>query len=86
MEGVTRVIRTDVVRRLDRIARRAGLSATALANRFLEAAVNHEERRLARDQRVIQELEAVLVRAMLHGADDGNTDAPPRRQPPPPGG
>jgi hypothetical protein len=32
---------TDVVRRLDRIARHAGLSTTALANLFLDAAVNH---------------------------------------------
>jgi hypothetical protein len=72
MDVLTLVIRKDLVRRLDRIARRAGLSTTALANLFLEAAVNDEERWLTRDQRVIKELEAILVRAILNGDYDGN--------------
>jgi predicted transcriptional regulator len=72
MDVSTLMIRKDLVRRLDRIARRAGLSMTALANLLLEAAVNDEERWLARDQRVIKELEAILVRAILNGDDDGN--------------
>jgi predicted transcriptional regulator len=82
---VTLVIRKDLVRRLDRIASRAGLSTTALANLFLEAAVNEEERWLARDQRVIKELEAILVHAILNGDDDGNAAERPRRHRTPPG-
>jgi hypothetical protein len=85
MEVLTLVIRKDLVRRLDRIARRAGLSTTARANLFLEAAVNDEERWMARDQRVIKELEAILVRAILNGDDDGNDGEPQRRHRPPQG-
>jgi predicted transcriptional regulator len=59
-----------VVRRLDRLARQTGLSTTALATPFLEAAVNRAERQLARDQRVAKELEAILVRAILRGEYD----------------
>jgi hypothetical protein len=53
-----------------------GLSTTALANLWLEAAVNDEERRLARDQRVTRELEVVLVRAILRGEDDRSARTP----------
>lgn len=77
MEGVSLVIRTDVVRRLDRLARHAGLNPTALANRFLEAAVNRAEQQLARDQRVAKELEAILIRAILRGEYDPATSVTP---------
>jgi predicted transcriptional regulator len=70
MEMFTLMIRQDVVRRLDTLARRVGLTTTALANLVLEAAVNAEECRLARDQRGTRELEAILVRAILRGDDD----------------
>jgi predicted transcriptional regulator len=85
MDVSTLMIRKDLVRRLDRIARRAGLSTTALANLWLEAAVNGEERWLARDQRVIKELEAILVRAILNGDYNGNVGEPQRRHQPPQG-
>jgi hypothetical protein len=85
MDVLTLAIRKDLVRRLDRIAKRAGLSTTALANLFLEAAVNDEERWLARDQRVIKELEAIPVRAMLNGDDDGNAAERQCRHRNPPG-
>jgi hypothetical protein len=70
MAGVTLVIRTDVVRRPDRLARHTGLTTTALANLFLEAAVNRAEQQLARDQWVAKELEAILVRTILRGEYD----------------
>jgi predicted transcriptional regulator len=73
MDGVTLMIRRDLVRRVDKLARRAGLSTTALANLLLEAAVNSEERRLARDQRVAKALEAILVRAIRSGDYDPAT-------------
>jgi len=76
MDGATLMIRQDLVRRLDQLAKRTGLSTTALANLFLEAAVNDEERMLARDQRVTRELEAILVRAILRGEYDGPARAP----------
>jgi hypothetical protein len=62
-----------LMRRLDQLARRTGLSPTALGNLLLEAAVTEEERRLARDQRVAKALEAVLVRAILRGEYDPAT-------------
>jgi hypothetical protein len=65
MDRVTPRIHKVLVRRLATLARRMGLSPTALANLWLEAAVNEEERRLAR------ELEAVLVRAIRRGEYDG---------------
>jgi hypothetical protein len=70
MSGATLTIRQDVVRRLDTLARRTGLTTTALANLFIEAAVNQAEQQLARDQRVVKELEAILVRAILRGEYD----------------
>lgn len=73
MSDATLTIRQDVVRRLDKLARRTGLTTTALANLFLEAAVNQAEQQLARDQRVAKELEAVLVRAILRGEYDPAT-------------
>jgi predicted transcriptional regulator len=73
MDGATLMIRQDLVRRLDQLARRTGLTTTALANLLLEAAVNDEERRLAHDQRVTRELEAILVRAILRGDYDPAT-------------
>ena len=72
----TLMIHQELRRRLDRLAKRMGLSTTALANLWLEAAVNDEERRLARDQRVTRELEAVLVRAILRGEDDRSARTP----------
>jgi predicted transcriptional regulator len=78
MNGATLTIRRDVVRRLDKLARRTGLTMTALANLFLEAAVNSAEQQLARDQRVAKELEAVLVRAILRGEYDPATSVKPR--------
>jgi hypothetical protein len=83
MNGATLTIRQDVVRRLDKLARRTGLTTTALANLFLEAAVNRAEQQLARDQRVAKELEAVLVRAILRGEYDGTAGGPQRRHQPP---
>jgi len=70
------MIPKELRRRLDRLAKRMGLSTTALANLWLEAAVHDEERRLARDQRVTRELEAVLVRAILRGEDDRSARTP----------
>jgi predicted transcriptional regulator len=72
----TLMIHQELRRRLDRLAKRMGLSTTALANLWLEAAVHDEERRLARDQRVTRELEAVLVRAILRGEDDRSARTP----------
>lgn len=66
-------IRDDLVRRLNQLARRKGLSVTKLVNLYVEACVNHEEQMMARDQTVVQELEAVLVRAILKGDDDGTS-------------
>jgi predicted transcriptional regulator len=76
MDMSTLMIHQELRRRLDRLAKRMGLSTTALANLWLEAAVNDEERRLARDQRVTRELEAVLVRAILRGEDDRSARTP----------
>ena len=76
MDMSTLMIPKELRRRLDRLAKRMGLSTTALANLWLEAAVNDEERRLARDQRVTRELEAVLVRAILRGEDDRSARTP----------
>ena len=59
----TLMIHKALLRRLDTLARRAGVSTTVLGNLLLEAAVNEEERRFAREQRVARELEAILVRA-----------------------
>jgi hypothetical protein len=67
MHGATLTIRPDLVRRLDTRARRTGQTAPALATLVLEAAVNQAEPQLARDRRVAQALEAVLVRAILRG-------------------
>lgn len=72
----TLMIHQELRRRLDRLAKRMGLSTNALANLWLEAAVHDEERRLARDQRVTRELEAVLVRAILRGEDDRSARTP----------
>jgi predicted DNA-binding protein len=72
----TLMIPKELMRRLDRLAKRMGLSTTVLVNLWLEAAVNDEERRLARDQRVTRELEAVLVRAILRGEDDRSARTP----------
>lgn len=76
MDMSTLMIPKELRRRLDRLAKRMGLSTTALANLWLEAAVHDEERRLARDQRVTRELEAVLVRAILRGEDDRSARTP----------
>jgi hypothetical protein len=84
MDRVTRMIPRALGRRLDTLARRVGLSTTALGSLLLEAAVNDEERRLARDQRVARELEAILVRAILRGGYDGQAGAPRSRPPPHP--
>jgi hypothetical protein len=67
------MIHQTLWRRLDTLARRVGLSTTALGHLLLEAAVNAEERRLARDHRVVKELEDVLVRAILRGEYDPAT-------------
>jgi predicted transcriptional regulator len=72
----TLMIPKELRRRLNRLATRMGLSTTALANLWLEAAVHDEERRLARDQRVTREREAVLVRAILRGEDDRSARTP----------
>jgi hypothetical protein len=69
----TLMIHQALRRRLDILARRVGLSTTALGNLLLEAAVNAEERRLARDHRVVKALEDVLVRAILRGEYDPAT-------------
>jgi predicted transcriptional regulator len=58
----TLMIHKALMRRLDKLAKRTGLSTSALAHLWLEAAVNEEERRLARDQRVTRKLKAVLDR------------------------
>ena len=76
MDMSTLMIHQEFRRRLDRLAKRMGLSTTALANLWLEAAVHDEERCLARDQRVTRELEAVLVRAILRGEDDRSARTP----------
>jgi predicted transcriptional regulator len=76
MDMSTLMIPKELRRRLDRLAKRMGLSTTALANLWLEAAVHDEERRLARGQRVTRELEAVLVRAILRGEDDRSARTP----------
>jgi hypothetical protein len=73
MDRVTLAIRQDVVRRLDTLARRTGLTTTALAHLFLEAAVHQAEQQLARDRRVAEELKAILVRAILRGEYDPAT-------------
>jgi hypothetical protein len=73
MSDATLAVRQDLVRRLDTLARRTGLTTPALANLFLEAAVNRAEQQLARDQRVAKELEAILVRAILRGEYDPAT-------------
>lgn len=73
MDRSTLMIHKALMRRLDKLARHTGLTTTALANLFLEAAVNHAEQQLARDQRVAKELEAILVRAILRGDDDPTT-------------
>ena len=78
MSGSTLTVRQDLVRRLDTLARRTGLTTTALANLFLEAAVNQAEQQLARDQRVAKELEAILVRAILRGEYDPAIAVKPR--------
>jgi hypothetical protein len=78
MSGAPLTIRQDLVRRLDRLARRTGLTTTALANLLLEAATNHAEQQLARDQRVAKELEAILVRAILRGDYNPATSVKPR--------
>jgi hypothetical protein len=69
----TLMIQKELLRRLDTLARRVGLSTTALGNLLLEAAVNAEERRFAREQRAAKDLEAILVRAILQGDDDPAT-------------
>jgi hypothetical protein len=71
----TLMIQKALLRRLDILARRVGLSTTALGNLLLEAAVNAEERRFAREQRAAKDLEAILVRAILRGDDDPATSA-----------
>jgi predicted transcriptional regulator len=76
MDMSTLMIHQELRRRLDRLAKRMSLSTTALANLWLEAAVHDAERRLARDQRVTRELEAVLVRAILRGEDDRSARTP----------
>jgi predicted transcriptional regulator len=78
MSGATLTVRQDLMRRLDKLARRMGLTTPALANLFLEAAVNHAEQQLARDQRVAKELEAILVRAILRGEYDPAMSVKPR--------
>jgi hypothetical protein len=69
----TLMIHKALLRRLDTLARRVGLSTTALGNLLLEAAVNEEERRFAREQRAAKDLEAILVRAILRGDYDPAT-------------
>jgi hypothetical protein len=71
------MIHKELRRRLDTLARRVGLSTTALGNLLLEAALNAEERRFAREQRAARDLEAILVRAILRGEYNGNAGAPP---------
>ncbi len=71
------MIHKELRRRLDTLARRVGLSTTALGNLLLEAALNAEERRFAREQRAARDLEAILVRAILWGEYNGNAGAPP---------
>jgi hypothetical protein len=67
------MIYTQLRRRLDTLAKQVGLSTTALGNLLLEAAVNAEERRFAREQRAAKDLEAILVRAILRGDYDPAT-------------
>jgi hypothetical protein len=69
------MIHKELLRRLTTLARRVGLSTTALGNLLLEAAVNDEERRFAREQRAAKDLEAILVRAILRGDYDPTTSA-----------
>jgi DNA-binding transcriptional MocR family regulator len=76
MDMSTLMIPKELMRRLDRLTTRMGLSTPALANLWLEAAMNDEERHLARDQRVTRELEAVLVRAILRSEDDRSARTP----------
>jgi hypothetical protein len=70
------MIHKELRRRLATLARRVGLSTTALGNLLLEAALNAEERRFAREQRAVKDLEAILVRAILRGEYDGQAGAP----------
>jgi hypothetical protein len=75
----TLMIQKALLRRLTTLARRVGLSTTALGNLLLEAAVNAEERRFAREQRAAKDLEAIPVRAILQGDDDPATAATDER-------
>ena len=82
------MIPKELLRRLDALARRMGLPTAALGTLLLEAAVNEEERRFARERRAAQELEAVLVRAILRGDYDpaaGTHKVSGRSGPPPDG-
>jgi hypothetical protein len=76
----TLVIHKVLMRRLDQLARRTGLSPTALGNLLLEAAVTEEERLRARDHRVAKALEDVLVRAILRGEYDPATSVTHERR------
>jgi hypothetical protein len=78
MNSATLTVRQDLMRRLDTLARRTGLTTTMLAHLFLEAAVNQAEQQVARDRRVVKDLEAVLVRAILKGEYDPATSGTPR--------
>lgn len=71
----TLVIHKALLRRLDTLARRVGLTTTALGNLLLEAAVNAEERRFAREQRAVKDLEAILMRAIRRGDYEPATSA-----------
>jgi hypothetical protein len=75
----TLMIHTQLSRRLDTLAKRVGLSTTALGHLLLEAAVNEEERRFAREQRAAKDLEAILVCVILRGDDDPATSVPRQR-------
>jgi hypothetical protein len=76
----TLLVHKALLRRLDTLARRVGLSTTMLGNLLLEAAVNAEERRFAREQRAVKDLEAILVRALLNGDYDPTTSATRERR------
>jgi hypothetical protein len=69
----TLMIHKALLRRLDTLAKRVALSTTALGNLLLEAAVNEEERRFAREQHAAKDLEAIRVRAILQGDFDPAT-------------
>jgi predicted transcriptional regulator len=84
MDSSMITIRQDLVRRLDTLARRTGLTTMAFAHLLLEAAVNQAEQQLAHDDRVARELEAILVRAILNGDYDGHAGAPRGPHPPQP--